>query len=181
MLKLIRVNPRVKNVERMVKPVDLDNIVEGLQSLITLATNSLALLGHTHKLINVKRKELHRPDLGREYYHLSSPSLPFSEFLYGDDVAKSVKEIQDMNRISNKVHGKFHKGNFRAESSFRARGRLYGRGAIRARNQRTNSSWGRWSNNSNAKDSTKNSKGERGSNKKRPSLISRTLQKLRTD
>lgn len=37
-------------------------IVEGLQSLITLATDSLALLGHTNKLINVKRKELHRPD-----------------------------------------------------------------------------------------------------------------------
>lgn len=74
-------------------------------------------------------------------------------------MAKSVKEIQDVNRISNKVHGKFHRGNFRGASSFRARGRPYGRGAMRARTQRTNSSWGRWSNNSNAKDSTKNSKG----------------------
>lgn len=34
-------------------------IIEGLQSLNTLRTNSLALLGHTNKLINVKRKELH--------------------------------------------------------------------------------------------------------------------------
>ncbi|XP_062612901.1 uncharacterized protein LOC134274650 [Saccostrea cucullata] len=136
---------------------------EVIDHLITLATDALALLGHTNKLINVKRKELHRPDLGREYYHLSSPSLPFSEFLYGDDVAKSVKEIQDVNRISSKVHGKFHRGNFRP---FRARGRPYGRGTLgRPRNQRTTSSWGRWSNSSTSKDSSKNSKGERSSNK----------------
>uniref|UniRef100_A0A8W8NZG4 Uncharacterized protein n=1 Tax=Magallana gigas TaxID=29159 RepID=A0A8W8NZG4_MAGGI len=77
------------------------------------------------------------------------------KFLYGDDVAKSVKEIQDVNRISNKVHGKFHIGNFRAGSSFRARGRPFGRGSMRARTQRTNSNWGRWSNNSNAKDNEK--------------------------
>lgn len=161
---VIKASVNLTKLASKLNEMDTD-IVEGLQSLITLATDSLALLGHTNKLINVKRKELHRPDLGREYYHLSSPSLPFSEFLYGDDVAKSVKEIQDVNRISNKVHGKFHRGNFRAGSSFRARGRPYGRGAMRARTQRTNSSWGRWSNNSNARDSTKNSKGERGSNK----------------
>jgi hypothetical protein len=137
-------------------------ISEGLQSLITLCTDALALLGHTNKLINVKRKELHRPDLGREYYNLSSPSLPFSEFLYGDEVAKSVKEIQDLNKISSKVHGKSHRGSFRG--SFRGRGRPYGRGASgRPRNQRTASSWGRWSNNSSTKDNSKNFKGERSS------------------
>ncbi|XP_061180713.1 uncharacterized protein LOC133189342 [Saccostrea echinata] len=118
-------------------------VIEGLQSLITLSTDALALLGHTNKLINVKRKDFHRPDLGREYYHLSSPSLPFSKFLYGDDVAKSVKEIQDVNRISSKVHGKFHRGNFRAGAFFRARGRPYGRGALgRPRNRRSTSTWG---------------------------------------
>lgn len=90
---------------------------------------------------------------------MSSPSLPFSEFLYGDDVAKLVKEIQVVKRISYKVHGKFHRGNFRAGSSFRARGRIYGRGTMRARTQKTNSIWGHWSNKSNAPDSTKSSRG----------------------
>lgn len=124
---VIKASVNLTKLASKLNEMDTD-IVEGLQSLITLATDSFALLGHTNKLINVKRKELHRPDLGREYYHLSSPSLPFSEFLYGDDVAKSVKEIQDVNRISYKVHVKFRRGNFRAGSSQSSRTSLWLRG-----------------------------------------------------
>lgn len=61
--------------------------------MIILVIDSLVLLGYINKLINVKRKEFYRLDLGREYYYLSLFLLFFLEFLYGDDVVKLVKEI----------------------------------------------------------------------------------------
>lgn len=61
--------------------------------MIILIIDSLVLLGYINKLINVKRKEFYRLDLGREYYYLSLFFLFFLEFLYGDDVVKLVKEI----------------------------------------------------------------------------------------
>lgn len=61
--------------------------------MIILVIDSLVLLGYINKLINVKRKEFYRLDLGREYYYLNLFFLFFLEFLYGDDVVKLVKEI----------------------------------------------------------------------------------------
>ena len=83
------------------------------EHLIPLVTDSLALLGHANKLINNKRRESHKPDLGREYYHLSSPSLAYTDYLYGDELSKSVKEIQDINRVGKRLSGSFSYNNNR--------------------------------------------------------------------
>ena len=48
---------------------------------IKLATNSLALLGQSNKLINTRHKETHKGDLDPKYHYLCSASLPFTEFL----------------------------------------------------------------------------------------------------
>ena len=48
-------------------------------------TNAIALLGHVNKMINICRKETHKPDLDSKYHYLASSSLPYTEFLYGDD------------------------------------------------------------------------------------------------
>ncbi|MEW8548536.1 MAG: hypothetical protein AB2693_33970 [Candidatus Thiodiazotropha sp.] len=65
------------------------------------ATNCLALLGHANKLINNRRKEMHKSDLDPKYHYLCSSALPYTEFLYGEDgdVNKNVREINDLNRI----------------------------------------------------------------------------------
>ena len=111
-----------------------------MSDLFQLNTDSLALLGHANKLLNVKRKEHHQPDLGHEYFHLSSPSVPFTEFLYGDDLSKSVNEIQDINRVGKRLGqnpGSF-RGNPRGHFNYRGRGRAV---LNRLYNQ---SNWGRW-------------------------------------
>ena len=64
-------------------------------------TNALALLGQCNKVINNKRKESHKQDLDPKFYPLTSASLPYTDYLYGDetDVNRNVKDIQDMSRI----------------------------------------------------------------------------------
>jgi hypothetical protein len=66
-----------------------------------LGSNALALLGHSNKLLNNKRKESHKNDFDPKFFPLTSPSLPFTDFLYGNetDINKNVKDIQDMSRI----------------------------------------------------------------------------------
>ena len=100
--------------------------------MLNLGTGALALLGQANKLINNKRKESHKKDLDVRYHNLCSANFPFSEWLYGDDVNKNVKDIQDMNKLSRNVgsnqrggygHGRGRRGYPRY--STRGRGRPF--------------------------------------------------------
>lgn len=120
-------------------------------SMIELGTNALGLLGQTNKLINNKRKEFHKTDLDVKYHYLTSHNFPFTDKLYGDDVNKNVKEIQDMNRLSKNVgrgsqttssnRGGGYRGRrgFRFPGRGRGRGRGYGRGSTDYTQQSYNS------------------------------------------
>jgi hypothetical protein len=46
---------------------------------------------------------LHRPDLSNEYFHLCSSSVPYTYFLYGDDISKKVSDIDSVHRIGKRV------------------------------------------------------------------------------
>ena len=57
----------------------------------------MALLGQTYKLINNKRKESHRSDLDPIFYPFTSQ--PYTDNLYGYDINKNVRDIQDMSKL----------------------------------------------------------------------------------
>ncbi|XP_060585227.1 uncharacterized protein LOC132741147 [Ruditapes philippinarum] len=95
-------NVVVKAAINITKLLDKEGEKLDTQS-IEWGTNALALLGQSNKLINNKRKECHRSDLDPRYYPLTSASLPFTENLYGDDINKSVKDIQDISKIGRDV------------------------------------------------------------------------------
>lgn len=110
---------------------------EAMESLLNNCNDSLALLGHANKQINMVRKDFLRPELKSEYSHLCSQSRPVTKFLFGDDVSKSAKEIEDCSKISFKMfqnrpfRGQFKRGmmrgrfrgNFQTANRFRGRGR----------------------------------------------------------
>lgn len=114
--------------------------VDQLQECINLALDSLGLLAQYNYKTNMKRKEIHKPDLLPEYHHLCSTNIPFSEQLYGDDISKEVKEIQDVNKVGKRIskfgsngssdrgrgHSNFGNRGSRG-SSIRGRGRIFGR------------------------------------------------------
>ena len=64
-------------------------------------TSAIALLWHVNKTITIRRKETDRPDLDCKYHYLASSSLPYTNYLYGDnnDVNRNVKEINDLNKL----------------------------------------------------------------------------------
>ena len=73
------------------------------QDIIELGMTALALSGQSNKQINNKRKEFHKVDLDVKYHYLTSQNLPFTDKLYGDDVNKNIKDIQDINRLSKNI------------------------------------------------------------------------------
>ena len=110
--------------------VNVVKLVEKLGSTgsvdVELGTTAIALLGHAYKLINSKRKDMHKTDLDSKYHYLASSSLPYTDLLYGDDndVNNNVREINTMNRIGKTV-GRFG-GPLRGQGrSRRARGAPY--------------------------------------------------------
>lgn len=82
-------------------------------------SDAIVLLGQANKMINTKRKEQHKWDLDPKYHYLASPSLPYTEFLYGEDVDfnKNVREINDMSRVGRNLSrgGYPQRGGFRGK------------------------------------------------------------------
>lgn len=93
------------------------------KALITMAMESLALFLHGNYELNLRRREMIKPDLHRDYHPLCSASNPISELLFGDDISKEVREITDSNRVGNQVFGRGARGYGRGFQQGRARSR----------------------------------------------------------
>ena len=91
-----------------------------MSELLTPALESLAMFGHANRLICMFRREAMKPDMKGEYSHLCSHNLKFTDYLFRDDVPKTVKDISDCSKISNRVG---IKNSFRGRPSYRGRGR----------------------------------------------------------
>ena len=81
---------------------------EGVQQIKQFGLDALSLLTHVNYELNMQRKQLMKPDIGRDYASLCSPHVPFTDWLFGDDLQKQLKDIGDVNKIGAKVQG--HRG-----------------------------------------------------------------------
>ena len=75
---------------------------EGVQELKQLGLDALSLLTHVNYELNMQRKQLMKPDIGKDYASLCSPHVPFTDMLFGDDLQKQLKDIGDVNKIGKK-------------------------------------------------------------------------------
>ena len=122
-------NHIVKASIEFVKLLDKNSESFDSQS-VEWGTSALALLGQCNKLINNKRKESHKHDLDPKFYPLTSPMLPYTEYLYGNetDVNRNVKDIQDMSRIGKVGRNNNTRGRGNRGAPYRGRGTRRGRG-----------------------------------------------------
>jgi len=79
-------------------------------------------MAHSVYEINLSGRELIRPDLNEQYKQLCSSQTQFS---FGDDLPKAVKEISETNKVSQRVsypklgtNSKHGSKNFRRQGSF---------------------------------------------------------------
>ena len=62
-------------------------------------------MGHSINEVNIKRRELIKPDLNDQFKQLCGSHTPVTK-LFGDDLPKLVKEISETNKVGVKVSSK---------------------------------------------------------------------------
>ena len=87
----------------------LDSIPEG-RDLIQCLSDSIAMLANANKEINMRRKEMIKPDLHDDYKHLCSSSIEPTSFRFGDELPKQVKDLTEVNRVGCKSRPSFRYG-----------------------------------------------------------------------
>ena len=68
--------------------------------LVTNMIDSIALLGHASHELTVLRRRRIQPALKQEYAALCSMDIPPSKYLFGDDLAKRLRDIKETSKIS---------------------------------------------------------------------------------
>ena len=63
-------------------------------------------MGHSINEVNIKRRELIKPDLNVQFKQLCGSHMPVTKLLFEDDLPKSVKEISETNNVGVKVSSK---------------------------------------------------------------------------
>ena len=104
-------------------------------AILQETTDALALIANANLELNQRRRELMKPDLHNDYKHLcsSNSTVTITDQLFGDDLAKEVKELTEVNRVGKKVapsHGSTQRlrqdvRNTRHFSNFDSKGRGY--------------------------------------------------------
>ena len=56
-----------------------------------MALDAIALFGAANYELNIRRREKIKNEMNDDYGHLCSPTLPFTDILFGDDVELSKR------------------------------------------------------------------------------------------
>ena len=71
--------------------------------LVTHNIDAVALLGQAANELSLLRREQIKPTLKPEYYPICNTDIPNSQLLFGDDLAKRVRDAQDTSKLANKL------------------------------------------------------------------------------
>ncbi|XP_030839170.1 uncharacterized protein LOC115923104 [Strongylocentrotus purpuratus] len=93
-LKLQRIQKALtKGIGAFVQTLDSHNMSDTQQ-------DALALLCNANFEMNCMRKDMIRPDMNKNYTHLCKPANPVTKLLFGDELGKKVKDLQDQHKAA---------------------------------------------------------------------------------
>ena len=102
MIPIVKMSDKLLELKSTSTSASQSDVSEFLQ----LSLDSLALMGHSINEVNIKRRELIKPDLNDQFKQLCGSHSPVTKLLFGDDLPKSVKEISETNKVGVKVSSK---------------------------------------------------------------------------
>ena len=71
-----------------------------MNEVLTLQVDALALLGHTNYELSLRRREMMKPTLNKDYASLCSSQTSVTSMLFGDELHSQLNAIRASNRIS---------------------------------------------------------------------------------
>ena len=93
MTAMVMVGEKITVAQRENKQIDLHDCLK-------LTLNAVALVANGSYEVSLRRREYIRPDLNSSYRDLWSNNTPITDTLFGDDLPKVVKEINETNRMA---------------------------------------------------------------------------------
>lgn len=88
--------PLVKGLTALVASYDDKDLSEREENALALLSNSLFEL-------NMLRRDLIKPELNRRYAHLCKPSVKTTTWLFGDDLPKAMKDLEERQKATSVV------------------------------------------------------------------------------
>jgi len=82
MIPVIKIADKLLEMNSNSKPVSESDMSAFLQ----LSLDSFVLLGHLINEVNLKRRELIKPDLNEQFRQLRTSQTPVTKLLFGDDL-----------------------------------------------------------------------------------------------
>ena len=85
--------PLVKGITAVLKNI-------GDRKTTEAEEDSIALLANANYQLNLIRKDLIKPELNQRYAHLCKPNVKSTEWLFGDDLTKTVKDLDEQQKTA---------------------------------------------------------------------------------
>lgn len=73
---------------------------------VVMINGALALLGNVNYRNNLTRRYIIKREINQKYSHLSSDKVPMTRLLFGDDLYQSTKQIEESEKLKNKISTK---------------------------------------------------------------------------
>lgn len=73
---------------------------------VGMINGALALLGNANFRNNLARRFVMKRELNQKFSHLCTEKVPMTRFLFGDDVSRSVKQIEESVKLKSTITGK---------------------------------------------------------------------------
>jgi len=80
-----------------------------IQTLVKMASDAVALLGHAHIDLSHRCMESIKPHLNKDYAGLCASHVPITALLFGDGLQTQLNNIRASNRVSTTAVGNRHK------------------------------------------------------------------------
>ena len=71
--------------------------------IVNRLMDGVLLMANANIELNIRRREVLKPELHTSYRYLCAPSNPITTQLFGDDLLNAVKDIIDTNLITSKL------------------------------------------------------------------------------
>ena len=119
--ELLKASAILSKIFNMLVSAKGDSTALKIIDMLKMMNNALALLGDLNFNLVMFRRNSIKPDLKPCYQKLCSETVPFSKELFGDDLAKLVKDAGEVSKLSKKVGSGPNTNSFRgkAQSSYK--------------------------------------------------------------
>ena len=89
-------------LERVIKAEDKKEKIDP-STILSQLSDMLNVLGNAIFLTSLKRRDELRPHINKSFQSVCSKSTKITTLLFGDDLAKQIKDISEVNKISRQV------------------------------------------------------------------------------